>query len=308
MTHHSYVLVTAAYNEEKFLPLTIDSVLSQTVLPKEWIIVSDASTDRTDEIVLRYAKQNPLIRLLRVSEDHPRNFSAQVNAINLGCADLRASDYGFLGNLDADVSFGPNYFSGLLERFSANPKLGLAGGVIREKDGTITLAPRGERLQAVPHALQLFRRQCYDDIGGYPALPYGGPDVYAEVMARMKGWVVEGFPDLVVQHHRYTSSAGGQLRGRFRQGLMDFSLGYYPVFEALKCVRRLREQPFAIGAIVRMAGFCWAYRAVKRPLVPDDFVDFLRREQRQRMRTYFSLLPDTLGHNPKSASSEITTN
>lgn len=300
MINHSYVLVTAAYNEEKFLPLTIDSVLSQTALPTKWIIVSDASTDRTDEIVLSYAKQNPIIGLLRVTKDHPRNFAAQVNAINLGCAEFRGCDYQFIGNLDADVSFDSTYFATLLERFRANPKLGLAGGVIREKDGTIMLAPRGERLQAVPHALQLFRRRCYQDIGGYPALPYGGPDVYAEVMARMKGWSVAGFPDLVVQHHRYTGSAGGQLRGRFRQGLMDFSLGYHPLFEALKCWRRLPEKPVALGALFRMAGFGWACGTVRKPLVPDDFVRFLRREQRQRVSLHLSSMVHVPWREPKS--------
>jgi poly-beta-1,6-N-acetyl-D-glucosamine synthase len=308
MTNHSYVLVTAAYNEEKFLPLTIESVLSQTVLPKKWIIVSDASTDRTDEIVLRYAQESHIISLLRVVENHPRNFAAQVNAINLGCANLRCCDYEFIGNLDADVSFDSTYFANLLERFRTNPRLGLAGGVIRERDGSIMTAPRGERLHSVPHALQFFRRQCYEDIGRYQALPYGGPDAYAEVMARMKGWVVEGFSDLVVQHHRYTGSAGGQLRGRFRQGLMDFSLGYHPCFEVLKCLRRLHQRPAGLGALCRMAGFCWAYRAVRKPLVSNDFVQFLRREQRQRISAYLSRLHRMLNPNAKSVSSELTPN
>src|SRR5690348_7327341 len=121
----AYVLITAAYNEEQFLPLTIDSVVSQTVLPQRWVIVSDASTDRTDQIVQEHAARHNFIRLLRITEPHPRNFAAQVHAINLGCASLDDCDYGFIGNIDADVSFGPDYFATLLRRFEANPKLGL---------------------------------------------------------------------------------------------------------------------------------------------------------------------------------------
>jgi hypothetical protein len=105
----------------------------------------------------------------------------------------------------------------------------------------------------------------------------------------MKGWGVKGFSDLIAQHHRYTASAGGQLRGRFRQGLMEFSLGYDPIFELLKCLSRLKERPIVFGATMRMAGFCWAYSAVRKPLVPNDFVQFLRSEQRQRMSEYLQL-------------------
>lgn len=285
MTSHSYALLTAARNEEAYLPLTIESVLSQTELPKEWIIVSDASTDRTDEIVLRYAKQSRIIRLVRSFADHTRGFGAQVDAINLGHLNLCRSDYDFIGNLDADVSFDSKYFAELLRRFDANPKLGIAGGVIREKDGTTMSSPAGEILQSVPHALQLFRRACYEEVGGYVPMPFGGPDTYAEVRARMKGWQVRGFPDLVAQHHRYTGSANGLIRGRFQQGLMDFSLGYDPLFELFKCARRLREKPRAFGALIRFTGFLWGYLEIRSPRVPIDFVQYLRSEQRERMRS-----------------------
>src|ERR1035438_8123794 len=144
-----YVLVTAARNEEAFIAHTIDSVISQTVQPVQWVIVSDASTDQTDQIVVRYAREHPFIRLLRLTKDHPRNFGAQVDAIRAGVALLQSSTYEFIGNLDADVSFGPTYFGDLLLLFRDNPKLGLAGGTVQELDGSTRKAPRGERLRAV---------------------------------------------------------------------------------------------------------------------------------------------------------------
>jgi poly-beta-1,6-N-acetyl-D-glucosamine synthase len=282
----TYVLVTAAYNEERFVAKTIESVLSQTVLPAQWVIVSDASTDRTDEVIRRYANEHSFIRLLRITEDHPRNFAAQVNAIKKGWTSLQGSQFEFFGNMDADLSFDPTYFELLLARFQMNPRLGLAGGIIQERDGTTSVAPHGERLQAVPHAIQLFRRQCYVEIGGYPLLRYGGPDTYAEVMARMKDWEVEGYADLVVQHHRYTASAGGVLRGRFRQGLMDHSLGYDPMFQLVKCTRRIVQRPAGIGALVRMAGFLWACATRSERQVSDEFIQFLRGEQRSRLLAF----------------------
>ena len=41
----TYVLMTAAYNEEALIEATIRSVLAQTLRPQSWVIVSDNSTD-----------------------------------------------------------------------------------------------------------------------------------------------------------------------------------------------------------------------------------------------------------------------
>ena len=123
-----YVLVTAAYNEEAFIEQPLRSVVSQTLLPLKWIIVSDGSTDHTDEIVHGYAEKYRFIQLHRITEDHPRNFAAQENASNTGFALLNGLEYEFVGNLDADISLEPGYFAQLFEKFTQDPVLGLAGG------------------------------------------------------------------------------------------------------------------------------------------------------------------------------------
>lgn len=279
-----YVLITAAYNEERLLPRTMESILSQTVIPLRWTIVSDASTDGTDDIVTSYARNHPFITLLRIHQKHRRNFGAQVVAINAGYESVSGVAYRYIGNIDADITLEPTYFETLLRRFDDDHKLGLAGGVIEEQDGARDKTAPGEILRSVPHALQLFRKACYEDVGGYPVLRFGGPDAYAEITARMKGWNVRGFPDLIAHHHRYTASEGGHLRGRFRQGLMEFSLGYHPAFECAKCVSRIREKPFLAGACGRLMGYFAGYAVIRKPLVPSELRTFLRREQMGRMR------------------------
>src|ERR1700680_4926581 len=131
----AYVLITAAYNEETYIERTILSVVAQTLLPQRWVIVSDGSTDRTDEIVLKYAQTYPFIELLPLREKHKRNFGAQVNAINAGYRQISHLDFDFVGNLDADVSFAPDYFSLLVKWIEGNPDVGLAGGFIHEETG-----------------------------------------------------------------------------------------------------------------------------------------------------------------------------
>jgi poly-beta-1,6-N-acetyl-D-glucosamine synthase len=282
-----YVLVTAAYNEEASIEKTIQSVVRQTVKPLHWVIVSDGSTDRTDAIVSGYAREHAFIQLHRLSEGHKRNFGAQVDAIHAGCAQLqaRALDYAYIGNLDADICLEPAYFAELIGRFESNPQLGLAGGYICEADAQGVFRSRSlNGVDSVAHAVQLFRRECFEAIGGYLPLKYGGPDWHAEVTARMKGWSVCSFPDLQVQHLRPTGSADHWRRDRIRKGKMDYALGSHPVFEIVKCARRVfSEPPIVLGALLRFSAFAWCYCVGEPRPVSKEFMEFLRKEQMARV-------------------------
>ena len=63
-----YILITPARNEAQFIEKTILSVVAQTIRPVRWIIVSDGSTDGTDEIVKRFLAENQWIELVRMPE------------------------------------------------------------------------------------------------------------------------------------------------------------------------------------------------------------------------------------------------
>src|ERR1700746_462918 len=114
---NTYAIVTAAYNEERYIEGTLRSMVAQSQLPERWVVVSDGSTDRTDEIVRQYAAQHKFIQLHRITETHERNWSAQVYAINAGFAILQSLPTAYVGNLDADISFQPDYFERLLAKF-----------------------------------------------------------------------------------------------------------------------------------------------------------------------------------------------
>lgn len=287
-TRRRYVLVTAAYNEEALIERLIISVVSQALLPQRWIVVSDGSTDRTDEIVRDYAGRYLFIQLFRITEDHPRNFAAQAKAINAGFDQLKDCDYDYIGNLDADVSFESTYFERLINHFENDLKLGLAGGAICEERHGEFRPRKGNRAYSVANAVQLFRRKCLEALGGrYCILPYGGHDWYAEVTARMKGWNVQTFSELKVLHHRPTGTGVGLWRHSFRQGLMDYSIGVHPVFEVVKLLARVLRQPYVPAPLLRLIGFSYACcHGEKRP-VPKEFMEFLRRGQLERLRALF---------------------
>src|SRR5437762_9443887 len=122
-----YVLVTPARNEAAFIEKTIESVLAQTVRPVKWVIVSDGSTDGTDEIVRRFAAHHDWIDLVSLPARAERNFAGKVSAVRAGQARVAGLQYDALGNVDADIAFGGVYFSFLLRKLAEDPRLGLVG-------------------------------------------------------------------------------------------------------------------------------------------------------------------------------------
>jgi len=278
-----YVLVTAAHNEEATIGQTIASVLAQTVPPLRWVIVSDGSVDRTDEIVQNYADSHSFIRFLRIVRLPGRSFGSKVRALHAANRLLMDLSYEFIGNLDADISISESYFADLISRFSRRPQLGIAGGYVVEQENGAFRDRKQNRVYAVAHAAQMVRRECYMAIGGYAVLEYGGEDWHAQTCARMKGWEVEAFPELKIFHHRHTGEAGNLLRHKFRQGRMDYSFGSDPFFEILKCTVRIPEKPFFIGGMTRLAGFLWSLVCRDKRPVSDEFIAYLQREQKRRI-------------------------
>src|SRR2546425_717973 len=125
-----YVIITPAKNEESYIEKTIESVLSQTVRPSKWIIVDDASTDRTAEIVSKYSTRYEFIALLNAEIPGARSCSKKVAAFNAGLKLLEGAEYSLIGNLDADISFGSDYYENIIAEFERDRKLGIGGGIV----------------------------------------------------------------------------------------------------------------------------------------------------------------------------------
>jgi len=283
--HPTYVLITPARNEEACIEQAIKSVIGQTVWPIKWVIVSDGSTDATDEIVKKYGSMYDWIELLRMSERRERHFAGKVHAFNAGYARVRDLNYDIIGNLDADISFEEDYIAFLLNKFAENPRLGVGGTPFRE--GLHQYDYNFTSIEHVSGACQLFRRECFEQIGGYKPSEVGGVDLVAVLTARMKGWQTRTFPEMSCVHHR--GMGKGMYSGwmlSFRGGQGDYMLGGHPIWEIFHSVYQMKNRPFILAGTLRLVGFYWAMLTGVEKCVPKDLVEFRRREQMHRLSDF----------------------
>jgi glycosyltransferase involved in cell wall biosynthesis len=279
-----YVLITAARNEEAFIRKTLDSVVAQTLLPERWVIVDDGSTDHTAEIVESYAKRHPWIELVRGRQDGDRNFASKAHAVNAGLERTNRFQFEILGNLDADVSFVPDYMEFLMQRFSEDPDLGVAGTPFTQEGHYDSSKDSFEGENYVAGPCQLFRRQCFQEIGGYVPNRAGGLDWIAVMTARMKGWKVRAFPEKRFHHYRTLGTAEkGALRALFSYGEKDYYLGGSPIWQLFRVAYRVAKKPVLLGGLALLSGYCWAaLRRVERVVSP-ELMRFHRREQMRKL-------------------------
>jgi len=286
-----YVVISPARNEAAFIEKTLLSMTKQTLLPERWVIVDDGSTDGTAETVEKYIRHHSWIELVRRPQRLDRSFAGKVHAFNVGLERVRSLAFEVIGNLDADLSFDPDYFEFLMGKFSEDPKLGVAGTPFTEDGGYDTARDSFEGENYVAGGCQLFRFRCFEEVGGYVPNAAGGVDWIAVMSARMKGWKVRSFPEKRFHHCRTLGTAGKSvLRASFEYGERAYYLGGSPIWHLFRCLYRIPQRPVLLGGLSLLSGYFWAgLRRMKRPVSP-DMIRFHRREQMQKLGTILKML------------------
>jgi glycosyltransferase involved in cell wall biosynthesis len=287
MLPKSYVLITPARNEERHIEKVIQSMIAQTILPSKWVIVNDGSTDGTAAIVSRYLAEHSWIELVNLPAHRDRTFAAKVHAFNAGFERVKNLEYEVIGNLDSDLSFDPDYCEFLLNKFEDDPSLGVAGTIFRE-DGYSSATDSFEGQNHVAGGCQLFRRRCFEEIGGYVPNKAGGIDWIAVTTARMMGWTTRSFREKSFFHYRSLGTAERSLlASTFSYGEKDYYLGGHPLWEFFRVAYRSTKKPYLLAGIALYSGYLSAFlRRMKRP-VSDELMRFHRKEQMSKLRMIF---------------------
>ena len=213
-----------------------------------------------------------------------RSFAGKVHAFNAGFDRVKSIPYEVVGNLDADLSFDPNYLEVLMQRFAEDPTLGVAGTPFIE-NGYDSAKDSFEGENHVAGGCQLFRAKCFKDIGGYVPNGAGGVDWIAVTTARMKGWRTRSFPELRFNHYRPLGTAErGVWEATYSYGEKDYYLGNAPLWERFRVAYRIVKKPLFIGGVALLCGYTSAaIRRINRP-VSRELMRFHRKEQMTKLR------------------------
>lgn len=300
-----YILVTPARNESAFIELTLLSVVAQTWRPERWIVVDDGSTDATPGIVERYAREHSWIELARQPRRADRSFAGKARAVSAGLERAGNLEFDVVGNLDADVSFEPDYMEFVLGKFAADPRLGVGGTPFTEPDGYDSTRDSFEGWNYVAGPCQLFRRECWREIGGYAPGAPGGVDWIAVMTARMKGWTVRAFPEKRFHHHRPMGTAErGMHASMFSYGEKDYYLGGSPIWQGFRCAYRMAKPPRLTGGLALLAGYVSAAARRMPRAVSPELMRFHRAEQMRKLRAILRSLLRTRKVDGFSVSAE----
>lgn len=278
-----YSVVTPVRDEAAHIRHTVESMLQQSLPPRQWIVVDDGSSDGTGEILDGYARK---IDWLRVVHRADRGFRSAgggvIDAFYAGYAFLD-DDWDFVVKLDGDVSFAADYFEKALANFDAEPQLGIGGGLVcRQENGTLKVDSATDPPFHVRGATKIYRRRCWDQIAPLAIAP--GWDTIDEVKANFHGWHTRTFRELHLIQHKPTGSADGNWRNWFKNGRANYVTGYHPLFLLAKCGRRaFSRRPFLMESTALFAGFTSGYlRRIPRG-ADTDVVRYLRRQQLRRL-------------------------
>jgi poly-beta-1,6-N-acetyl-D-glucosamine synthase len=282
-----YVLVSVGRNEEAYIESLIDTIAAQKLRPVKWIIVDDGSSDKTYQLAIARSKGLPFIEVAKMPGGRPRSFSSKVFALQHACELIKKYDFDYVGFLDADMRLEPDYYERLIQNFERDPRLGLGGGAVIDQyeDHTENIR-KGSEDHHVPGAVQFFRRECFEQVGGYVPVDVGGEDTIADVMVLMHNWKIRAFPELKAMHLRPDGlfTKVNVFRRGMRWGRRFYMLGYHPVFYFGQCVRRLGQRPLVIGSFCQLLGFVVASAKGDARPVSSEFVQFLRKSQMARLR------------------------
>lgn len=282
-----YVIITPAYNEESYIRFILESVVNQTLLPEQWVIVDDGSTDGTADIIRSYIINFPWIKLVTNPSfgDKPEGGSKIVKAFYLGYRAVDVSDFEFIVKLDADLTLPTRYFEEVSETFSAEPTVGMCGGSLSEYS-----AGKWKKASSAKYhlrgAIKAYRKKCFDQIGGIPiSLIWDGID---EMKAMSLGWKVE-ILDLEVKHHRKSSTLINRgMNSSYSAGKQCYKHGY-DLFLAFcrSASYGLRTKPYFLSTLSFLSGYVYDWWKKSPKSVTPELETFIRKYQYNRIKKFF---------------------
>ena len=280
----NYIIISPVKNEEKYIKFTLDSIVNQTLLPLEWIIIDDGSNDHTVDIIKHYAVNYPWIELLNCPTFEKHDYSSRIVLLfNYGLTFIK-NEYEIVLKLDGDVSFEKDFCENILHEFEKNHKLGIASGTIITNGIPEKSFPEFDHTRG---ATKFYRKKCLDEIGGI--IPVVSWDTIDNAAGRAKGWQAKSLPYYFSHHKIEGSRVGSSLYQHYRTGISNGNIPYYFPYFFVKCISKIISKPYLLGSIAQFIGFLYSrYMRRLRPF-PEFATIQVRKEQKSFIYSFIKI-------------------
>ena len=274
-------IIIPAHNEEAYLAKTLESLVTQTLLPKRIVVVNDNSTDTTETIARKFEKTHDFISLLNIESgtDHLPG-SKVINAFYKGFEQLH-SDYDLICKFDADLIFPSNYLETIAVVFAQNPKIGIVSGILHiEQNGQWFYENIADK-NHVRGPIKCYRKACFESIGGLKQSI--GWDTVDVLLAQYHNWKIQTDTNLIVKHLKPTGKTYHKA-SKYLQGEAMYKMRYgFPItlIAAIKMGLKKR-QPVLVADYLK--GYFKAKKAKKTFLVSEQEGTYIRKLRWKNIR------------------------
>ncbi|MFA6925325.1 MAG: glycosyltransferase family 2 protein [Bacteroidales bacterium] len=283
-----YVIITPVYNEENYIKFTLESVINQTLLPIEWIIVDDGSIDNSSKIIKEYIKGKNWIKYINIIKDGKEKYSSGANvarAVNKGIENISDNNFDFIVKLDADLTLPNDYFEKISSHFIENNKIGICGGICAIN---IMGEWKIERISNPDHVrgpIKSYRTNCFKIIGGIK--PIEGWDVIDELLSLYNGFEIFVDEKLIVKHHRKTDTKTGNYKASIKSGKSYYIIGFNFFVVLIGAIKKsITCKPYFFSGVLAIYGYLHSYFTKQKKVVNEKEANYINKH---RLKSAFKL-------------------
>lgn len=278
---NKHIIITPLYNEEKFLSTFISSIINQTLVPFQLILVDDNSTDNSKAIIEEYTSKYNWIKYVYHSSANSKSQGKKViNAFNFGTTQCNIEEADFISKIDCDLEFPENYFEKIAEGFSLNPKLGITGGIIEELSNKETWEEIPQAPYHIRGALKSYRIECFKEIGGL--LPVLGWDGLDEMNALYRGWETQIISN-GVKHFRPASKDYNKVKLSYELGIANYKNGANIFLASIRAIIKSKQKPYLRVGFSFIKGYTYAFKKRMTKNVDKKLARFINKFHTKRL-------------------------
>jgi len=277
-------IIIPVFNEEKYLEKTIDSIVTQTLLPKKLILVNDNSTDNSENILKKYSKEFTWIKYINIKSKQAHVPGEKVIRTFYKGLEKLDSNYDVICKFDSDIILPKNYLESIINIFNGDSKIGIAGGnlYIKKKNNWVY-----EKISSKNHVrgpIKSYRKKCFEDIQGLRKSI--GWDTVDVLIAQYHGWKIKTDKTLLVKHLKPTG-ANYTYNSKFLQGEALYKMRFGIILSIISVLKTSINTGRFLMIFFAKIGYINALIKRKEKIVTKEQGKFIRKHRWERAFSTF---------------------